>query len=106
MIQLLVCNLITGGKSSNQTAFLLSSAAFVQNDSTITLASSFGKSSAAYLWLFLLSVNKYFKLSEADQIAVRALTGIHISLAAETGTSSSSNAICEHWHLAQSRTDQ
>ena len=66
----------------------------------------FDMSGAAYLWLILLWVNKSLTLSEADQIAVRVLTGIHISLAAGTRTSSSTNAICELWHPAQSRTDE
>lgn len=54
----------------------------------------------------MFSVNKSLTLSEADHIAVRVLTGIHISLAAETGTSSSTNAICELWHRARNRTDE
>lgn len=48
----------------------------------------------------MLQLNKSLTLSEADQIAVRVLTGIHISLAAGTGPSSSTNAICECWHVA------
>lgn len=54
----------------------------------------------------MFSVNKSLTLSEADHTAVRVLTGIHISLAAETGTSSSTNAICELWHCARNRTDE